>query len=44
VAQDQGFLTMDMDLDGSYETGVVFAGVSVEEFQDHVRVFNPDLV
>jgi hypothetical protein len=44
VAQDQGFLTMDMDLDGSYETGVVFAGVSVEEFQDHVLVFNPDLV
>jgi RTX calcium-binding nonapeptide repeat (4 copies) len=44
AAQDQGYLVIDMDLDGSYETGVIFAGVSVEEFEDSVVVLNPDLI
>ena len=25
AAQDQGYLAIDMDMDGSYETGIVFA-------------------
>ena len=44
AAQDQGYLAMDMDLDGSYETGVIFVGVSVEEFDDHVVIFDADLI
>ena len=44
AAQDQGYLAIDMDLNGSYETGIVFAGVSLEEFRDHVVVYNPDLI
>ena len=44
AAQDQGYLAMDMDLDGSYETGVIFVGVSVEEFDDHVVILDADLI
>jgi hypothetical protein len=32
ASQDQGYLAIDMDIDGSFETGVIFPGLSIEKY------------
>jgi Ca2+-binding RTX toxin-like protein len=38
AAQNQGYLVADLDHNGSYETGIVFTGLSIEAFQAHYEL------
>lgn len=36
--QNQGYLVADLDHNGSYETGIVFTGLSIEAFHAHYEL------
>ncbi len=44
AAQDQGYLAIDMDVDGSYETGIIFTGLSLEEYEQHYYLIADDML